>query len=303
MMARCRKFYWVIVSALLCLVPGTSGQEQKTQAPLFKVSVNTVFAKVVVADPWNRNVTGLKQEDFRIYEDNVQQTIVHFSQQAAPVSVGFIFDISGSMVQNRHMTISKNWFTQLLRSGDPNPEDEYFLITFNQKINLAQAFTNDRVELQYDLATQKPGGWTALYDAVYRGIDKVKEGKNEKKALILISDGGDNRSRYRFSEVRELAIESDVQIYAIGVDPFGYSTLKSIANLTGGRAFMPGYTGIDYYISLIHTELRNQYLLGYIPTNEAKDGKWRRITVKVDKPRGYPRLSIRTRDGYRAPKF
>jgi Ca-activated chloride channel homolog len=302
-MARTQAYVRPILSILLCLAPSLNGQDTKPKVPLFKVSVNTVFVKVVVTDPWNRNVTGLKKEDFNIYEDNINQTISHFSQQSAPVSVGFVFDISGSMVQNRHLGIGKNWFSQLLKTGDQNPEDEYFLITFSQKINLVQAFTSDRLELQYELAMQRPGGWTALYDAVYFGIDKIKDGRNEKKALVLISDGGENRSRYKLSEVRELATESDVQIYAIGVDPSGYSTLKSIADLTGGRAFNPGYADIDYYISLIHTELRNQYLLGYVPTNDAKDGKWRRVAVKVNKPPGYPKLSIRARDGYRAPQF
>lgn len=293
----------LLLGILLCWAFGASSQDKKSQIPLFKVHVDTVFVKLVVTDPWNRNVSGLQKDDFIVYEDNVQQSIIHFSQQSAPVSVGFIFDTSASMVQNRSLHISKNWFTQLVRSGDPNPEDEYFLITFNQKINLVQAFSNDKEELQYNLAMQKPGGWTALYDAIYRGIDKVKEGKNEKKALILISDGGENRSRYNFGEVRDLAMESGVQIYAIGVDPSGYSTLKKIADVTGGRAFNPQYAGIDYLISLIHTELRNQYLIGYVPTNETRDGKWRSIKVKINKPPGYPKLSIRARNGYRAPRF
>ena len=293
----------LLLVMLLCFAFVANSQDKKSQIPLFKVQVDTVFVKLVVTDPWNRNVSGLQKDDFIVYEDDVQQTITHFSQQSAPVSVGFIFDTSASMVQNRSLRISKNWFTQLVRSGDPNPEDEYFLITFNQKINLVQAFSNDREELQYNLTMQKPGGWTALYDAVYRGIDKVKEGKNEKKALILISDGGENRSRYNFSEVRELAVESGVQIYAIGVDPSGYSTLKKIADLTGGRAFRPRNAGIDSLISLIHTELRNQYLIGYVPTNETRDGKWRSIKVKIKKPPGYPKLSIRARNGYRAPRL
>ena len=204
MIADCRKTFWLIVTALMCLAPCISGQDQKTQVPLFKVSVDTVFAKVVVTDPWNRNVTGLQKEDFRVYEDRVRQTIVHFSQQSAPVSVGFIFDISNSMVQNRYLSASKSWFTQLMKSAGSNPEDEYFLITFNQKINLVQAFTNDTAELQYDLAMQKPGGWTALYDAV----TKIK-----LPVLVMAGNGGPDGARSRVLYERIASKDKTLKLY------------------------------------------------------------------------------------------
>jgi Ca-activated chloride channel homolog len=296
----------LIAAFLLCFHESTSGQDKKPSVPLFRVDVETVYVKVTVSDPLGRYVTGLEKEHFKVYEDNVEQTISHFSQESAPISLGFVFDISGSMGTGLNVGKAKNWFIRLLEIR--NPDDEYALITFNTKVNLVQAFTSDSAELQNDIAYQKSGGRTALYDAVYRGLDHVREGKNDKKALILVSDGEDNSSRYRATEVRELSKESDVQIYAIGlVGPEGYGqgVLNSIARITGGRAFFPSGYGADnigYYIDLIHTELRNQYLLGYVPSNRTRDGNWRQIKVKLDAPRGFPKLAVRNRDGYYAGK-
>jgi Ca-activated chloride channel family protein len=160
--------------------------------------------------------------------------------------------------------------------------------------------------LEADVAFQKPGGNTALYDAVYMGLDEVKKGKNERKAIILISDGEDNSSRYTPSEVHDFARESDVQIYAIGQYgrfDYGWGVLQNVANFTGGRFFFPdNFNELDYYIDVILAELRNQYVLGYVPTNKARDGKWRRIKVQLYTPPGLPMLSVRCREGYYAPK-
>lgn len=302
-MARSQTQVWLILTVLLCLVCYLPGQSKKPQVPLFRADVVTVFVKVAVSDPLDRYVTGLEKEDFKIYEDNVEQDISHFSQESAPISVGLLFDISNSMGFGRHIQIAKKYFMPMLESS--KPEDEYFLVTFNDKVNLIQAFTQNTAEVQNQITYQKAGGWTALYDAVYMGLDQVRRGKNEKKALILITDGEDNSSRYRFREVREFCQESSVQIYAIGLPgPVGYGggLLKELVNLTGGRVFFPDRgTGLEYYFDLIHTELRNQYLLGYVPKNTTRDGKWRQITIKLDAPRGLPKLSIRAKKGYYAP--
>ena len=294
----------LLIILLLCFLSYTYGQNKKKKIPVFRVNVDTVFLKVSVTDPLNRYVTGLEKEHFKVYEDKVEQTISHFNQQSAPISVGIVFDISGSMKDNNNIKKAKNAIVNFLKSR--NPEDEYFLITFNQRINLVQAFSNDSDSLISDVAFQKPGGKTALYDAVYMGLDQVNQGKNEKKALILITDGEDNSSRYSHSEVREFAKESDVQIYAIGeIGKLGYGRhiIEEIVNLTGGRPFFPNnFNELDYYIDLIHAELRNQYVLGYVPTNNTRDGKWRKIRVKLDAPQGLPKLSIHAREGYNAPK-
>jgi Ca-activated chloride channel family protein len=145
-----------------------------------------------------------------------------------------------------------------------------------------------------------------MFDAVYLGLDQANSAKNEKKALILITDGEDNSSRYSLSEVREAAKEADVQIYAVGQQGtlgYGRSLIQGIVTLTGGRAFFPNsFNELDYYIDLIHSELRSQYVVGYNPTNKNHDGKWRKIQVKLDPPPGLPKLIVHAKEGYYAPK-
>ncbi len=297
--------FLLFLTAFLFLAINLTSQDRRTRtAPLFKVGVETVFIKVSVTDPLNRFVTGLGKEHFRVYEDKVEQDISHFNQQSAPISVGIIFDVSGSMKDNNNILKAKSAITRFLDSG--NPQDEYFLITFNDKTKLAKSLTSTSSALQNEVAFQKPGGQTALYDAVYMGLDQIQRGTNEKKALILITDGEDNSSRYSRGEVREFAKESDVQIYGIGEEGrlgYGRFEIQNIVKITGGRVFFPNsFNELDYYIDLVHAELRNQYVLGYIPTNKIHDGKWRKISVKLDAPEGLPKLKIRTREGYYAPK-
>ncbi len=297
MIARKRRFLGVISVFLFCLVPYLHSQNEKSKPPIFKVKVDTVFLKVTVFDTLNRYVSGLEMNNFRIYEDKIQQTVSHFSKQSAPISLGIIFDVSGSMKNS--LGSGKGWFSRLMKSGNWHPEDEYFLITFNHIVRLDEDFTSDRSELEYDMALKKSGGWTALYDAIYKGLDTVKEGRNDKKAIILITDGGENRSRYKLSEIRELAVESDAQIYALLLG--GHNAIEPVIALTGGRAFFPE-AGLDYYLSLIHSELRSQYVLGYSPTNRMRNGSWRRIRVELDMPKDFPALRVRTKTGYFAPK-
>jgi VWFA-related protein len=196
------------------------------------VGVETAFVKVSVTDPLNRYVTGLEKEHFDVFEDKVAQKLTHFSQESAPISVGLLFDVSGSMKDNIHT--ARNSVVRFLEAG--NPEDEFFLVTFNQKTSLVQRFTDQSTEIQNEVSFSQPGGRTALYDAVYLGLQEIKGARNEKKALILITDGEDNSSRYSSSEVREFAKESDVQIYAIGEEgKLGYGR-SEIQNST---SFMP----------------------------------------------------------------
>jgi Ca-activated chloride channel homolog len=295
----------LVAAVLFSLIVVAAQTKKQPSLPIFKVDVETVFVKVSVTDPLNRYVTGLEKEHFKIYEDNVEQTITHFSQQSAPISAGIIFDVSASMKDNNNIRKAKNAISRFLESG--NPEDENFLITFNNKTKLAQDFTDQNTSLQNEAAFQKPGGTTALYDAVYMGLDKIKEGKREKKALIIITDGEDNSSRYSAGEIREFAKELDVQVYAIGEEGTlgsGRFEIQNIVNLTGGRAFFPNnFSELDYYIDLIHAELRSQYVVGYNPTNKAHDGKWRRIKVKLDAPQGLPKLIVKAKEGYNAPKL
>jgi Ca-activated chloride channel family protein len=297
---------WLTIALLGLFSFSLKAQNQKpTAPPVFKVDVEMVFVKVSVTDSADRYVTGLENEHFKVYEDNIEQTISHFNQEAAPISAGIIFDVSASMKDNNNIRKAKNAITRFLQTG--NSADQYFLVTFNNKTNLAQSFTDQSSSLENEAAFQKAGGTTAVYDAVYMGLDQIKRGAHEKKALIVISDGEDNSSRYTAAEIREFAKEMDVQVYAIGQIGSlgtGVGELQRIVNITGGRAFFPNnFNELDYYIDLIHAELRSQYVLGYMPTNKAHDGKWRRIRVKLDAPQGLPKLILHAREGYYAPKL
>jgi Ca-activated chloride channel homolog len=301
-----RVYLSFIAAVLLCFSLKLAGQSKKPpEIPLFKTTVETVFFKVSVTDPMNRYVTGLEKAYFKVYEDNIEQDIIHFSQQTAPVSAGIILDISSSMKSNSNIKKAKNSIARFL-SADGNPDDEYFLLTFNHETKIAQTFTSRRNTVQNEVATQKSGGSTALYDAIYMALDHIKQAKNEKKALILVTDGEDNSSRYTLSDIREFTKESDVQLYAIeeqGKEGYGTTEIHRIISLTGGRIYLPtNFNELDYYIDLINSELRNQYVLGYSPSNTVHDGKWRRIKVKLDAPQGLPKLMVHAKEGYYGPK-
>ena len=309
----CFRLFFLIIASVyaLCVSGGAQNASESkddlaanNRPPVFRASVENVYVQVAVSDTLSRYVTGLKKEHFKIFEDKVEQTITHFSHVETPVSVGIIFDFSGSMKENNNIQKAKNAITRFLQSA--NPEDEAFLITFNDTTNIVQRFTDRIGTLRNNLAKLKPGGQTAMYDAVYLGFDQIQNGKNEKKALVLITDGEDNSSRYSAAELREFAKESNVQVYGIGVQgnlSYGLAELNGVVSLTGGRAFLPNsFNDLDYYIDLVYAELRNQYLVGYTPSNTVHDGKWRKITVQLDAPAGFPKLTVRAREGYYAPK-
>jgi len=298
-------FFLLIGTVCILHVPGGAQSDVNIDSPaVFRIGVETVYVPIAVSDSLGRYVTGLKKEHFQIFEEKVEQTIIHFSQEEAPVSIGIVFDVSASMKDNNNIQKAKNAITRFLQSV--NPQDEAFLITFNERANLTQRFTDQIGTLRSSMAQLKPSGNTAIYDAVYMGLDQIRRGKNEKKALVLITDGEDNSSRYTSVELREFAKEANVQVYGIGqqgVLGYGFAEIQHIVSLTGGRAFFPNsFNDLDYYIDLVHSELRSQYLVGYSPTNNVHDGKWRRITVRLDAPPGLPKLAVRAREGYYAPK-
>ncbi len=294
---------WISTSAAVVYL-AAEDKRPMTDRPLFKVGVETVFVSVSVTDPMNRYVVGLEKDNFKVFEEKVEQSVVHFSQQAAPISVAVVLDVSGSMKSNNNLQSARAALNRFLQSS--NSEDEFCLITFNTRVSLVKPFTSETNTIESEAALMQPGGRTALYDAVYRGLEEMKKAKNEKRALILITDGEDNSSRYNMQEVREFAKESNVQIYGIGEEGklgYGRSEIQNIVALTGGRAFFPNsFNELDYYIDLIHSELRNQYLLGYVPSNKTHDGRWRRIKIRLDAPVGLPRLLVHSREGYYAPK-
>lgn len=279
-----------------------AAKDDRDFPPRFRVGVDTVVVRVTVTDPLNRYVLGLEAEHFKLYDQKIEQQLTHFSNDNSPVSVGIILDMSGSMGNN--ILSARKSIIRFLEQGEA--EDEYFLVTFNQRAALVQDFTRKSENIQGEMAITNAKGRTALYDAIYLGLEIIREAQNEKKALIIITDGEDNSSRYTFSEVKDYVKESDVQIYVIGQRGelgYGRGVIAEIVRLTGGRAFFPNnFKQLDYFCDLIHTELRNQYVLGYTPSDRNFKGKWRKIKVRLDPPEGMPRLKIRAKEGYLEPR-
>ena len=302
----------ILVAALQAIMVVYARQNEKPQTPsqnqTLKVDVDLVLVNATVTDPQNRYVTGLEQDHFQIWEDKLEQKIAYFSAEDVPISLGVIFDISGSMKEK--ISTARDAAVTFLKTG--NPDDEYFLVEFANRPEVAEDFTTDPTKLQNRLIFAPAKGMTAMYDSVYLGLEKLKEGSNPKKALLLITDGEDNRSRYTFANVKDFVREQDVQIYAIGiVDAYnsqlgtghsGRAMIEELADLTGGRAFFPDTVyDLEDICTKIAVELKNQYVIGYESTNEAKDGKWRKLRLKVNPPKGLPRLNIRNKSGYYAP--
>ncbi|MCI0348799.1 MAG: VWA domain-containing protein [Acidobacteriales bacterium] len=284
-----------------------NGRGQAEDVTVLKEYTDVVTFNVTVTDTNNRLVAGLSRDHFELYEDNVKQTLEYFRDIDAPASIGILFDVSGSMKGKIDRAL------EALRAfiETSHVEDDYFLIAFNHRANLVAEFTDgDTILNKLTLVT--PKGETALYDAAYLGCEKVKQGRHRKRVLLLISDGEDNRSRYSYGELHQLLRESDVQVYCVGIsggDGFSYgylgmqgqAILEEIAKMSGGKAFFPqSEQELEDATTRIALELRHQYSLGYVPTNLKRDGKFHKIKVRINLPRGLPSLRVQTREGYYA---
>jgi Ca-activated chloride channel family protein len=278
-----------------------------TRVRPLKVDVDLVLVPVTITDPLNRLVTGLDKENFQLFEGNAAQEIRTFSAEDAPVSLGVIFDSSGSM--SSKMDRAKDAVVEFFKTA--NPQDEFFMITFSDEPEEVTDFTSSVDEIQSKLVFAVPRRRTALLDAIYMGVSKMRQAKYAKKALLIISDGGDNHSRYTEGEIKALVKEADVMIYAIGIydhyfptqeERLGPALLSEITELTGGRAFtIDNPNDLADVATKIGIELRNQYVLGYRPSKVVRDGKWRKIKVKLMPPKGLPPLRVYARMGYYAP--
>jgi Ca-activated chloride channel family protein len=288
-MAHCRKV--LLVAAIAALAVVNASAQEKARA--LKVDIDLVLVNATVTNPENQLITDLTSEHFQIWEDKVEQKIEYFSTEDAPLSLGIIFDVSNSM--EKKIDVAREAAGTFLQTG--SVEDEYFLVEFSNRARVSEDFTTDISRLRDRLAFAPAEGTTAMYDAIYLGLNKVKSGQNPRKALLLITDGEDNHSRYSRGDIRELARESDVQIYIIDL---GRALVSELAAITGGRSYRASVDDLEDICRKISLELRNQYVLGYSPTNSNKDGKWRKIQVKTAAPAGMPRLNVRTRNGYYA---
>ncbi len=274
------------------------------------LDVDLALVNITVTDPYNRLVTGLDPDNFRVFEDNIEQEVITFSSEDVPISIGVIFDFSGSMANK----IAKAREAALQFFKTANPQDEFFLVSFNERAELTSAFTNSVEDLQSRMMLTAPKGRTALLDAIYLGLSQMRGARNGKRALLILSDGGDNHSRYNESDIKRLVKEADTQLYAIGIyDPLGYrnrtpeelngpSLLSEVTEMTGGRVFaVENLNELPDIASKIGMELRNQYVLGYRPSNKAHDARWRKIKIKLRAPKGLPPLNVYSKTGYYAP--
>ena len=281
-----------------------------TPGKVIRTDVDLALVNVTVTDPYNRLVTGLEPDNFRVFEDNIEQEVVSFSAEDVPISIGVIFDFSGSMANK----VDKAREAALQFFKTANPQDEFFLVSFNERAELTSTFTNSVEDLQSRMLMTAPKGRTALLDAIYLGLSQMRGAHNAKRALLILSDGGDNHSRYNENDIKRLVKEADTQLYAIGIyDPLGYrnrtpeelngpSLLAELTELTGGRVFAVEHLNdLPDIASKIGMELRNQYVLGYRPSNHTHDARWRKIKVKLRPPKGLPPLSVFSKTGYYAP--
>ena len=284
--------------------------EIETRSDRLRVDTTLVQINVTVTDPLNRFVTGLEKEHFRLFEDKLEQKILQFSSEDAPLSIGLVFDTSGSM--GPKLQKSRQAAVQFFKTA--NPEDEFFLIEFNDRPELVVPFTTDTEDIQNRLEFAQSKGKTALLDGVYMAMNQMKKARNPRKAILIISDGGDNNSRYTESEIKNAVREADVQIYGIGIfeaigargrtpeEQMGPGLLSEVAELTGGRSYnVENLNELADIAAKIGIELRNQYVLYYSSTNPVRDGKYRHVTVKLVQPRGLPPLKAFFRLGYYAP--
>ena len=272
-----------------------------------RVNVDMVLVPVSVTDPMDRLVTGLEKENFQVFDNNQPQTIKSFGTEDAPLSIGIVVDLSGSMQSK--FTRSRKALSEFLHTC--NPQDEFFVVGFNDRPAILVDYTSDVEDVEARMVMLRPQNRTALIDAMYLGVSKLKTAKWERKALLVISDGGDNRSRYTQGELKRTVRESEVQIYSIGIfDPYapteeeqnGPLLLNDISEATGGRLFkvldMQDLADIAERIS---EELRDEYVIGYTPTDRKRDGQYRKLKVRLNPPQGLPALMAHSREGYYAP--
>jgi Ca-activated chloride channel homolog len=295
----------VLLALLLASIssPATSDQ--------FRTDANVVLINATVLGPHDRPVRGLTRDQFRIYEDNVEQRIAYFSEEEVPLSVAVIFDVSGSM--EGKLLAMREALDAILKSS--NPDDEVSLITFADRPQVAFGWSSAPEQIQNRLLQVSAHGQTSLLDALQTGLAHMKTARNSRKALIVFSDGGDNHSRSKEREILRSLAEADVQIYAIASTEawifrtrapeefLGPDLLDRICDHAGGRYFqVDGKRELQTAAEQIARELRSQYLIGYVPAIAAKDGRFHHVRLQVKRPAGLPKASVFWRKGYRAPQ-
>lgn len=303
----------VAVAVASSFRPASSNARSAFPTSDLRVDSALVLVPTQVTNVYGSPVTTLRKEDFKVLEDGIEQPITNFSQEDAPLSIGILFDISGSM-RNK---IKKSTEAAAAFFKTSNREDEFFLIEFSERPKLTVPFTSDTNEIYDRIAHAKPFGRTALLDAIHLAMVEMKHARNNRKALVIVSDGGDNRSRHSEREIKNAMLESDLQMYAMGIfDPAedaskqsaeerrGPKLLEELADESGGHEYpVASLNDLPSISARIGNELRNEYLIGYSPLNGDHDGKYRMIQVRVKAQAEIPDLRVYFRHGYYSPGY
>ncbi|HEV8412143.1 MAG TPA: VWA domain-containing protein [Bryobacteraceae bacterium] len=264
---------------------------------VIRSDVNRVFIPTTVTDSSGRPVQGLRKQDFRLWEDGVEQDLSEFFTEEGPISVGVILDISGS-VKNK-LDQAKQAVRQFLRLSAQ--ADEFFLVTFNDRPQLIHSFTTSPNDIEADFAAAQPRGWTALYDAIFLGINHMKRANLNRRVLLILSDGGDNNSRYSEGEIRSLVREADVRIFSISMESHT-PVLDKLANESGGRAYqVHDLDNLPEAAAALSAEAHAEYILGFTPPDRQRDGKYHSVKVQVLQYAGEQPLHVSWRRGYYGP--
>ena len=312
----CRTAKWVpllalflsYVSLLYGRMATVKSVRDSSEGSSLKVNVDLILVNATVTDHHQGFVTNLGREDFRVFEDKVEQTICQFSNVDLPASIGLVVDISGSMIDK--MAQTREALAAFLKTS--NRLDEYFLLTFANRPVMETTFTFDIASIQNRVAFKRAGGATTLYDAIYLALERIKHGHNPKKALLVITDGEDTASRYSMADIGDALRESDCQVFIIGIlnpdipeDNLSFSVsdlLTDMVNVTGGSAFFPSSASeLPNICEQIAREIKSEYILGYAPSNTIRDGRWRKIKVRVHASNENRSLSVHAKRGYYAP--
>jgi Ca-activated chloride channel family protein len=281
---------------------------QVFKRPAIQVNVDLTLVDVTVSDRDGRNISGLTPENFRLWEDKIEQKVEYVSAEDIPATIGLVFDVSSSM--DEKSSLARQAVSVFLRAG--NRDDEYFLVEFNALPRLVEDFTTDIDVLEQNVFSTKPRGSTALFDAVLFALDRVRDAHRTKKALLLITDGHDNTSRHSLTDTVEYLKEQDVEIFAIGTFADRYSppkllhrsgaeTLTELTKTTGGQVFFARSWELPKICKTIAEEIRSEYVIGYRSTNPATDGRWRNIRITVNTPGLVSHAVVRAKTGYFAP--
>jgi VWFA-related protein len=284
--------------------PRAAQKAEPAATPNLRVDTNLVLVPLTATDKFGRPVTGLEKQDFRVFDNKVEQKITQLGMDDEPVAVGFIFDVSGSIggAMEQYRRATHEFFT----SADD--KDEFFLVEFQSSAKLVVPLTRQVNQIEYQIMMTKSKGMTSLYDAVYLAANEIRKSKLTKKALILVSDGGENNSRYTLTELKNALRETDALLYSIGPSPdhaWGDNDgalLKQISELTGGRLIEIDRMDLADLAQKIIIDLRNRYVIGYVPSDKTRDGRYHQIRVEIIPPKGLGKLTAHWRTGYYAPE-